>query len=448
MPQSVRLSSCRFPALFLLIALCAPALADSSSGSEEKRVAVAKATDSPGILLSREAGKPWKLVGPGDSIYTRDMLLVLPGARGSFVTNNKAATVELWGNLPQVSDFPVLESAVILHENADFDLDFTLDRGRVLITNSAAKGEVKVKVRARDQVWIVTLNAPGDAAVFELFARMMPGTTFTKPPYDKDNPQAQPRTEVGFFVTKGSVTFVQGVRTVLLTAPPGPARVEWDSDRNNLVTPMRMTAIPPWIVSKSPYDGSPYIHAALDRVAKQTKEKNVDSALASLLDDSANESDPRRAALLRSLAIYGFGAVDDIAKLTEALENEKSPEIRETAIEALRQWIGRAPGRDLEFHNQLVKGRGFEPKQAEAAIALLNGFTDRRLLEPETYELLIGYVKNSHLGIRQLAYWHLNRLVKDNKIKYDPAGPAAERERAFKEWKKLVPDGKLPGATN
>jgi hypothetical protein len=30
------------------------------------------------------------------------------------------------------------------------------------------------------------------------------------------------------------------------------------------------------------------------------------------------------------------------------------------------------------------------------------------------------------------------------KISYNPADPAERREIAYKEWKKLIPDGKLP----
>jgi hypothetical protein len=40
----------------------------------------------------------------------------------------------------------------------------------------------------------------------------------------------------------------------------------------------------------------------------------------------------------------------------------------------------------------------------------------------------------------------LTRLVPDgNKISYDPAGGDEDQERAVKEWKRLVPDGKVPG---
>ena len=79
----------------------------------------------------------------------------------------------------------------------------------------------------------------------------------------------------------------------------------------------------------------------------------------------------------------------------------------------------------------------------------MSGYTKIAVTVPtETYEALIAYVKHPRPAVRELAHWHLTRLVPEgNRIKYDPAGPTEEQERAFKEWKKRVPDGKLPGDT-
>jgi hypothetical protein len=64
---------------------------------------------------------------------------------------------------------------------------------------------------------------------------------------------------------------------------------------------------------------------------------------------------------------------------------------------------------------------------------------------PETYSLLIDNLRHDRLAIRELAFWHLRRLVPAGQsIRYDPAGSSEQRERAFEQWKKLVPDGKLP----
>jgi hypothetical protein len=62
-----------------------------------------------------------------------------------------------------------------------------------------------------------------------------------------------------------------------------------------------------------------------------------------------------------------------------------------------------------------------------------------------TYETLIDYLLHDKLAIRQLAKWHLERLVPAGRdIAYDPAGSGEARHPAYDQWKKLVPNGKLP----
>ena len=261
-------------AIITLVVCCRPALADdsksSSSSSEPNRVALAKPAESGGILLARERGKEWKVVGNSDSIYSEDMLLVLPAGRATFISNNKAVTLSLWGNLP-LSNVPIDESAVVLHENADVDVDVTLDRGRLLITNSRSKGDAKVRVHVLDQTWNLTLREPGSSAALELFARMPPGTTYKA---DAKKP-AKPSVEVGCLVTKGSVEFRQEQRMVLLQEPPGPASVRWFSNQGNEVNAMRLTKLPPWIEEGTPFDKTAYINTALKHVADEMQKKPV-----------------------------------------------------------------------------------------------------------------------------------------------------------------------------
>jgi hypothetical protein len=64
---------------------------------------------------------------------------------------------------------------------------------------------------------------------------------------------------------------------------------------------------------------------------------------------------------------------------------------------------------------------------------------------PETYETLIAYLRHDKQPVRELAKWHLDRLAPAGRsIPFDAAAPPEEREKAYKEWKKLIPDGKLP----
>jgi hypothetical protein len=65
--------------------------------------------------------------------------------------------------------------------------------------------------------------------------------------------------------------------------------------------------------------------------------------------------------------------------------------------------------------------------------------------DPVTYQTLIAYLQHDRLAIRQLARWHLYRLVPQGaKIAYDPYGTPEQRAKAAREWKELIPDGELP----
>jgi hypothetical protein len=78
---------------------------------------------------------------------------------------------------------------------------------------------------------------------------------------------------------------------------------------------------------------------------------------------------------------------------------------------------------------------------------LLFGFSPADLRRPETYEVLIDYLGHEKPGIRNLAAWHLVRLVPQGKsIPFKPDGTPAEAAKAQAAWKKLIPAGELPQA--
>ncbi len=65
--------------------------------------------------------------------------------------------------------------------------------------------------------------------------------------------------------------------------------------------------------------------------------------------------------------------------------------------------------------------------------------------EPDSYEILIAYMRHEKLAVRELAWWHLSRLVpEDLRVPYDPASPDAERAKAQAAWKARIPSGTIP----
>ena len=62
-------------------------------------------------------------------------------------------------------------------------------------------------------------------------------------------------------------------------------------------------------------------------------------------------------------------------------------------------------------------------------LQLLFGFSPEDLTQPETYEVLIDYLAHEKPAIRNLAAWHLVRLVPQGKsIAFKPNGTMADAE--------------------
>ena len=73
------------------------------------------------------------------------------------------------------------------------------------------------------------------------------------------------------------------------------------------------------------------------------------------------------------------------------------------------------------------------------------GFSAEDIARPETYEVLIDYLVHDKPAVRNLAAWHLVRLVPQGKeIAYKPDGTREDAEKACDAWKKLIPSGQLP----
>ena len=172
--------------------------------------------------------------------------------------------------------------------------------------------------------------------------------------------------------------------------------------------------------------------------------RDVPAALANLLNWGKEAKDKAQAQEILDQAVFTMGALDQLGLLVDTLGSKEAAE-RDAAVLALRHWIGRDGKQDLALYNFLIKDKKYSEAAAEILVGLLHSFGETDLGRPETYDTLIRYLRNDKLPIRELAYWHLKRHVPDSKIAYDPAGNKESWDKAFDEWKKLVPNGKVPG---
>jgi hypothetical protein len=322
---------------------------------------------------------------------------------------------------------------VVLHNNSDFDLDFTLDRGRVDVTNEKSKGAAKVRVRFQDRYWDLTLTEPGTRVALEIYGRWPPGSRFD--PDAKDD--KGPFINFVLLVLKGHVDRSCPSCQIALSAPPGPALFQWDSKHGQDSCGHRLDKLPEWASATGAHtERAKKVREMLVKFQKTAVNDSLDAALKQLID--SDDAAERRAGLMAA------GAFDKLEHVAEALMHSKREGDWHNAVVALRHWLGRGPGQDNILYERLMKLRGYRPAEARTTVQLLHGFTEEQAARPELYQALIDLVRHEKLAIRGLAHWHLRRLAPGVKVEFTPASEKEEWERAHKAWKEKIPTGQLP----
>jgi hypothetical protein len=407
---------------------------DSLVGQGE---AAGTAHSARGTLLRRtHTAADWQVVDDKQSLTGGDLLLGLPGAE--LQSKNDAVRLTMLPDLESL--LPVLEPAVVLHSHKDFDLDFTLDRGRVELTNTREKGSARVRVRAWGHTWEATLEAPGARLAVAVMARWRPGSRFTHNPGPRDVPSA----EVVFLAVSGEVDLKHDVYHHLLKAPPGPAVIHWNNFVGQDPVPQHLDQLPAWAGPPQDEAGKERLKKLQEAVAPLTRDL-ASRPVGAVLGEMAESEDP----VSRRVAIILLGATDDLRGLGKALHQEKHRDVWDDAVVVLRHWMGRAPDQDQALYHRVQEVWGYTPMQAETLVDFLHGFSESDLQRPETYQMLISFLGHRRLAVRGLAHWYLVRLVPaGQKIAYDPLAGKEARDRARQEWKKLVPPGKMPPRDN
>ena len=398
---------------------------------------VAKSTSPAATFSARPSPTDdFRVLPENAELATGDLLITLPGA--ALASKNGAVALKSLTDYDGRSDHPVFETALTLNEPKDADLDFTLDRGRLDITNTKAEGAATVRVRFRNQSWKITLDAPGSRVALELSGRWPAGSRF-QPGGAKDRP-AVPVASLNLLVLSGSAAADIGGLTLGLKAPPGPARLEWDSISGANPRPLKVEKLPAWgdpNAARTP-EGQK-VADAVERFRRLRAEK-PGAAVETFLD-SADPVEQR-------IALIALGATDDLNRLAKELSSAKTLDAWDFGITVVRHWLGRGPEQDQKLYAALISPlHGYSPAQGRVIMQLLLGFDPADAARPETYEVLIEYLGHDKAAIRNLAAWHLVRLVPQGKdIAFQPTWTRDECQPAYKAWKKLVPAGQLPPA--
>jgi hypothetical protein len=402
--------------------------------------------DRPNMLLQRHeqaaADKDtWVRLGPEKTVSTGDLLVSLPGFRTTLRCKN-GLDLTLWGNVPEAYlPMPILESAVVLNNNPGVGLDFTLDRGRVLVTSQSGDA-TRLRVRfggsppSPPEVWDVILETPGTEVIMDLVGRAVAdaGAGFRS--------GLPPQTEFSLLVLKGQATVKRQGKTWGVPPEWGPTMFFWINRVGQVSVgppPKEYLAFFRKELPETP--AAKEMNAALDTLlpgpgAAKPIEEVLDARLQA----------PTATAAQRTLAVYCLGALDLLPKLLDCIDAQDRNDVRKTAVLALIPWLGRRAGQDEKLFEVLVNQKGYKESQATTVLQLLYGFTDQQLKDPDIWDTLISSLKSQRPAIRELAYYHLIRRVPQARTARDPAqyDPGNDPDKAYIAWKALIPDGKLP----
>jgi hypothetical protein len=404
--------------------------------SAERKVVGQYVATGRSILLRRTAADAWQRLTPPAPVTSTELLVSLPGYHSELMIDGVRLT--LWGSLPQFNaapqfapELPVVESAIVLHvPDADRDVDFTLDRGRVVLAN-LRQGAARVRLRFPNEIWDLTLESQAQLSV-ELWSRYPRDVPFSPVPGGEG-----PMYMLYLLVLKGEAAVRFDFRTTALQAP---ARLSWTNIGPGVEGPQPLAEPPRWFAKPLPQVAQvQQMIAALDELnlALNRKGANLDLVLA-----ETRES-PRPAT--RMLGILCLGAIDAISGLVDALEDER-PDVREEAINTLRHWSGLRPDNDRILFQLLQDKKNYSRVHATIFMQLLHGFSENDSARPETYDTLLAYLKHDKIAIRELAWYHLSRLVPEQarRMPFDAAADKEQRDRQYDLWRQFIPEGKLP----
>jgi hypothetical protein len=371
-------------------------------------------------------------------VVSNAALVSLPGYH-SVINMDSGVRLTLWGNVREIWDLPVAhESLVTLHPNDQFDLDLTLQRGRIAVANAKSQ-PAKIRLRfanpanpAKGEVWDMTLLEKDTEVLVNLTAFHPPGELFyTKP----DDPhRLGPVAGVALVVVTGSADLKRDLQPAeKLLPPPAGSLFVWDSrsGRSNLI---KAAAMPPWVQPLPPLpkdaDSKPRaaMLAALSSLNTDLSGTAVDAGLIKAM--ASNDTAKRRLVVLSAVAL------DDLQRVIDALA-DKEPEVRLTAIEALRVWIAAKRDNDYVLFEQLQPT--YSPTDATIILTLLHFFGQDQAADPATHKLLVEYLTNKKPAVRELAHDHLVRLFPSGKaIGFNAVAPEAQIQQSAKQWRDLV----------
>jgi hypothetical protein len=408
-------------------------LPDRKPSDERKEVGTLANPDA--VLVTRTGDGPWTRIAPEARVATTGALLTLPGYHSELKLDS-GATLTFWGNLPDLLPGRLLECQVTLHAPpAGIDLDLTVDRGRIYLTG--AKKPFSVRLRFANEIWDLTLADESTEIVFEV------ASTYDGQPFQRDGKGESPIVQAQLGVIAGKVTAQVDARKFELVAPPGLAGLLWENKKSGLVALEYMSLPAAW--AKQPV-----------RAPSRDRQIEIETALRNLQSRISSPNKPVELAvgelaeagsrMGRELALLSSSALGSWVPVLDALENVQDQDLRQSAIVALQSLIARKPEFDALVGEQLQGKLGYSDRQTDDAMLLLHGYSEAAKKDPATYDALFVLLRNERVGLRELAASRLVQLDPElaNRARFNAGDEEPQRERVIGEWRKRIPEGKLP----
>lgn len=431
-----------------------PAVVEHQAPPSKERVAagtyLSGLGDQATALLRQPSKDVWEKVAVGTGVFTTEPL-VAPAGFASIVNTRTGVGLLLRGSVREfalsVPQLNLLDSAVILHANPKVDLDLTLLRGRIFLTNRKDKSPCTIRLRFEKEVWDLTLDAPGDEVGVDFSRYYTPLTDFRA----GDAPAA----ELQLAIIQGAVGLkVDAFNSYNLDIErPRWARMEWTSGRKTQ-GPFKENQLPEgWSKQPPPVellpddrrDGLRHTLAALkDLEVVLNASKTPALAFRSSLDR------PEPAA--RLVAIGGLAAVDAAGELIAKLGDEDithAPD-REMAFFVLQRWVARSPENARRLYDEkagtgLLLGGPYRKGEAATVYLLLHPLLAEYLGKVETYEFLAQCLQHRRVAIAELGYQHLVWLSPGVPLPpFNAANAQDVRERYARQVKALIEKRLLP----
>jgi hypothetical protein len=409
----------------------------------------------PSLLVQHREKDGWSRLKPNSTVLTGDQIMSLPGY-ASEVRLNCGIYLLLRGHVREFTPPDrearamdhLQECAVVLHKPTDTDVDLTLLRGRLYLSNH--KGDntrgLTVRLRFENKVWDVTLQQDAEVLV-DLLKSRMAGT-------------GQPLAFLKLFLLRGDASIaLEGVRYSDLSQP-GRSQFFWASlNPSSFERPQ---------LSKQELDFANRVLFPKRPVADTPQAQEMERALKAIRDRMTVDKDPRTALQEtltntqyseHQLALYCLAALDEVKDLLDILGKADLPHgaDRDTAIFALRRWLDHGPGQSEKlFDPKTGKGMlrsdlGYTTEEAKQIVILLRDPTDEDIFSTKFYSVLAEDLASDKVALAELAHWWLSRIALlmfhldlPNLRKFNAALPQDRRVEAKKEVDQAIRAGLLP----